>query len=132
MSLHWAICSSCSTMRSQSWRPWGLQSGKYRGMTSHELHMLISWHLYLRLRLRLLLHLLHGCQGLPDCLNDFSLHEKHLLCCHWGWWWWQLLLGCLILWCLLLLLGTPSTSAPIVRHLRRAHTHQNWSCSLST
>jgi hypothetical protein len=30
---------------------------------------------------------------------------------------WQLLLGCLIVGCLLLLLGTPSTSTPVVRHL---------------
>jgi hypothetical protein len=31
--------------------------------------------------------------------------------------WRQLLLRCLILGCLLLLLGTPSTSAPVVRHM---------------
>jgi hypothetical protein len=56
--------------------------GKHRGMTSHELFTLVSWHLrhmhlWLRLRL-LLLHMLHGCQGLTNCLNCLILHEKHL------------------------------------------------------
>jgi hypothetical protein len=82
--------------------------GKHRGMTSHELRMLVSWHLrhlhlWLRLRL-LLLHLLHGYQGLTNYLNCLSLHQKYLLYCHWGWWW-QLLLGCLILLCLLVTPG---------------------------
>jgi hypothetical protein len=48
----------------------------------------------LRLRLRLpLLHQLHGCQGLTNCLNYLGLHEKNLLYCHWGWWWQLLLAG---------------------------------------
>jgi hypothetical protein len=88
--------------------------GKHRGMTSHELCTLVSWylwHLHLRLRLRLLLHLLHSYHGLTNCLNCLILHEKHLLYCHWLWLW-QLLLRCLLLW-----LGTPSTSAHVVRHL---------------
>jgi hypothetical protein len=56
--------------------------GKHRGMTSHELRTLLSWHLWhlhLRLRLRLLLSLLLGCQGLTDCLHCLGLHKEHLL-----------------------------------------------------
>jgi hypothetical protein len=55
---------------------------KHKGMTSHELRTLISRHLrhlHLRQRLRLLLNLLHSCQGLPNCLNCLGLHEEHLL-----------------------------------------------------
>ena len=52
--------------------------GKHRGMTSHELRMFVSWHLrHLHLWLRLLLlHLLHGYQGLTNRLDCLSLHQK--------------------------------------------------------
>jgi hypothetical protein len=60
-----------------------------------------------------MLLLLNGDQSLTDGLNCLSLHEEHLFDGHRGRWW-QLLLGCLILRCCLLLLSTPSSSAPIV------------------
>jgi hypothetical protein len=52
---------------------------EHMGMTSLELCTLIFRHLrhlHLWLRLRLLLNLLHSCQGLPNCLSQ---HEEHLL-----------------------------------------------------
>jgi hypothetical protein len=100
---------------------------KHRGMTPHEVRPLVSRHLrhlHLRLVLRLrllLLHLLHGCQGLTNRLDYLSLHQKHLLDCHWGWWW-QLLLGCFILWCLLLLLARLPPWC-LLSNICRKHTH---------
>jgi hypothetical protein len=48
--------------------------GKHRGMTSHALRTLVSSHMrHLHLRLRL-----------TNRLNYLSLHQKHLLYCHWG------------------------------------------------
>jgi hypothetical protein len=61
----------------------------------------------------MLLLLLDGGQSLTNGLNYLSLHQEHLLYHHRGRWL-QLLLGCLILRCCLLLLSTPSSSAPIV------------------
>jgi hypothetical protein len=64
--------------------------GENRGMTPHELCTLVPRHLrhlHLQLRLRwrlLLLHMLHGYQGLTNRLNYLSLHQKHLLDSHWG------------------------------------------------
>jgi hypothetical protein len=81
------------------------------GMTSHEFSTLVSRHL--RLRWGLMLLLLHSCQSLTDGLDCLSLHQEHLLYRHRGWRW-QLLLRCLILRCCLLLLSTPSSSAPVV------------------
>jgi hypothetical protein len=84
------------------------------GMTSHEFSTLVSRHLrHLRLRWGLMLLLLHSGQSLTNGLDYLSLHQEHLLYRHRGRWW-QLLLGCLILWCCLLLLSTPSSSAPVV------------------
>jgi hypothetical protein len=83
------------------------------GMTSHEFSMLVSRHLrHLMLRWWLLL-LLNGGQSLTNGLNCLSLHQEHLLDGHRGWWW-QLLTRCLILRSCLLLLSTPSSSAPVV------------------
>jgi hypothetical protein len=81
------------------------------GMTSHEFSTHVSGHL--RLRWGLMLLLLYSGPSLTNGLNFLSLHQEHLLYCHRGRWW-QLLLGCLILRCCLLLLSTPSSSAPIV------------------
>jgi hypothetical protein len=61
-----------------------------------------------------MLLLLHSGQSLTDGLNCLSLHYEHLLDGHRGRWWQLLLLGCLILRCYLLLLSTPSSSAPVV------------------
>jgi hypothetical protein len=84
------------------------------GMTSHEFSTLVPGHLgHLRLRWWLLLLLLNGGQSLTDGLNCLSLHQEHLLDRHRGREWQLLLLGCLILWCCLLLLSTPSSSAPV-------------------
>jgi hypothetical protein len=80
------------------------------GMTSYEFITLVSGHL--RLRWGLLL-LLNGGQSLTDGLNFLSLHEEHLLDGHRGRGWQLLLLGCLILRGCLLLLNTPSSSAPV-------------------
>jgi hypothetical protein len=82
-------------------------------MTSHEFSTLVSGHLrHLRLRWWLLL-LLNGGQSLTNGLNCLSLHQEHLLDRHRGWGWQLLLLGCLILRGCLLLLSTPSSSAPV-------------------
>jgi hypothetical protein len=84
------------------------------GMTSHEFSTLVPGHLrHLRLRWWLLLLLLNGGQSLTDGLNYLSLHHEHLLDGHQGRGWQLLLLGCLILWCCLLLLSTPSSFAPV-------------------
>jgi hypothetical protein len=80
-------------------------------MTSHEFSTLVSGHL--RLRWWLLLLLLNGGQSLADGLNCLSLHEEHLLDGHRGRGWQLLLLGCLILRGCMLLLSTPSSSAPV-------------------
>jgi hypothetical protein len=61
----------------------------------------------------MLLLLLNGGQSLTNGLNCLSLHQEHLLDGHRGRWW-QLLTGCLILRGCLLLLSTPSSSAPVV------------------
>jgi hypothetical protein len=60
-----------------------------------------------------MLLLLHSSQSLTNGLNCLSLRQEHLLYRH-RVRWWQLLLGCLILRCCLLLLSTPSYSAPVV------------------
>jgi hypothetical protein len=60
-----------------------------------------------------MLLLLHSGQNLTNSLDCLSLHQEHLLYRHQGRWW-QLMLGCLILRCFLLLLSTPSSSAPVV------------------
>ena len=88
-------------------------------MTSHELSTLVSRHLrHLRLGwcllLLLLLLLLNGGQSLTDGLNCLSLHQKHLLNRHRGRGRQLLLLGRLILLTGLLLLSTPSSSAPVL------------------
>jgi hypothetical protein len=57
--------------------------------------------------------LLNGGQSLTNGLNRLSLHHEHLLDGHRGRGWQLLLLGCLILWCYLLLLSMPSSSAPV-------------------
>jgi hypothetical protein len=82
------------------------------GMTSHEFSVLVSRHLR-HLRWGLMLLLLHSGQSMTNGLDCLSLHQEHLLYRHRGRWW-QLLLGCLILQCCLLLLRTPSSSAPVV------------------
>jgi hypothetical protein len=83
------------------------------GMTSHEFSTLVPGHLrHLRLRWWLLL-LLNGDQSLTDGMNCLSPHQEHLLDGHRGRGWQLLLLGCLILLRCLLLLSTPSSSAPI-------------------
>jgi hypothetical protein len=97
--------------------------GKDWGMAPHEFYPLVSGHLRhldLHLRLRrwwLLLHLLHSCYGLTNCLDCLSLHQEHLLNGHRRWRWQMLLRGYLLLGCLLLWLSTPCTSAPVLRHL---------------
>jgi hypothetical protein len=88
---------------------------KHWGMTSYEFSTLVSGdlrHLRLRWWLMLLL-LLNGDQSLTNGLNCLSLHQEQLLDGHRGRWW-QLLMGCLILRGCLLLLSTPSSSAPVV------------------
>jgi hypothetical protein len=60
-----------------------------------------------------MLLLLNRGQSLTNGLNCLILHQEHLLYRYRGRWW-QLLPGCLILWCCLLLLSTPSSSAPVV------------------
>ena len=83
-------------------------------MTSHEFSTLVSGHLrHLRLRWGLLL-LLNGGQSLTDGVDCLSLHQKHLLDRHRGWGWQLLLLGYLFLLSGLLLLSTPSSSAPVL------------------
>jgi hypothetical protein len=59
----------------------------------------------------LLLLLLNGGQSLTNGLNCLSLHHEHLLDGHRGRGWQMLLLRCLIMWCCLLMLSTPSSSA---------------------
>jgi hypothetical protein len=85
---------------------------KHWGMTSHELNTLVPGHRR-HLRLRWWLLLLNGGQSLADGLNCLSLHEEHLLDGRWGRGWQLLLLGCLILRGCMLLLSTPSSSAPV-------------------
>jgi hypothetical protein len=85
---------------------------KRLGMTSHEFSTLVSGHLRLRWWLLLLL-LLNGSQGLTNGLNCLSLHQEHLLDGHRGRGRQLLLLGYLILLSCLLLLNTPSSSAPV-------------------
>jgi hypothetical protein len=86
------------------------------GMTSHEFSMLVSGHLrHLRLRWGLLLLLLlNGGQSLTDGLDCLSLHQEHLLDGHRGRGRQLLLLRHLILLSGLLLLSTPSSSAPVL------------------
>jgi hypothetical protein len=79
------------------------------GMTSHELSMLVPGHL----RLRWWLLLLNGGQSLTNGLNCLSLHQEHLLDQHRGRGRQQQLLGYLTLLSCLLLLSTPSSSAPV-------------------
>jgi hypothetical protein len=62
----------------------------------------------------LLLLLLNGGQSLTDGLDYLSLHQKHLLDGHRERGWQLLLLGYLILLSGLLLLSTPSSSAPVL------------------
>jgi hypothetical protein len=62
----------------------------------------------------LLLLLLNGGQILTDGLNCLCLHQKHLLDGHRGRGWQLLLLGHLFLLSGLLLLSTPSSSAPVL------------------
>jgi hypothetical protein len=84
------------------------------GMTSHEFSTLVSRHLrHLRLRWWLLLLLLNGGQSLTDGLNCLSLHQEHLLDGHRGRGRQLMLLGYLFLLSGLLLLSTPSSSAPV-------------------
>jgi hypothetical protein len=86
------------------------------GMTSHEFNTLVPGHLrHLRLRWWLLLLLLNGGQSLTDGLDCLSLHQEHLLDGHRGRGWGRqlLLLGYLFLLSGLLLLSTPSSSAPV-------------------
>jgi hypothetical protein len=83
-------------------------------MTSYEFSMLVPGHLrHLRLRWWLLLLLLNGGQSLTDGLNCLSQHQEHLLDGHRGQGRQLLLLGYLILLSCLLLLSTPSSSAPV-------------------
>jgi hypothetical protein len=82
------------------------------GMTSHEFSTLVPGHLrHLRLRWGLLLN---GGQSLTDGLNCLSLHQEHLLDGHRGQGRQLLLLRHLILLSGLLLLSTPSSSAPVL------------------
>jgi hypothetical protein len=81
-------------------------------MTSHEFSTLVPGHL--RLGWGLLLLLLNGGQSLTDGLNCLSLHQKHLLDGHRGRGRQLLLLGHLFLLSGLLLLSTPSSSAPVL------------------
>jgi hypothetical protein len=80
------------------------------GISSHEFSTLVPRHL--RLRWWLLL-LLNSGQSLTDGLNCLSLHQEHLLDGHRGRGRQLLLLGYLFLLSGLLLLSTPSSSAPI-------------------
>ena len=83
-------------------------------MTSHEFGTLVLGHLrHLRLRWCLLLLLLNGSQILTDGLDCLSLHQEHLLDGHRGHGWQLLLLRYLLLLSGLLLLSTPSSSAPV-------------------
>jgi hypothetical protein len=82
-------------------------------MTSHEFSTLVPGHLR-HLRLRWCLLLLDGGQSLTDGLNCLSLHQKHLLDGHRGRGRQLLLLGYLFLLSGLLLLNTPSSSAPVL------------------
>jgi hypothetical protein len=84
-------------------------------MNSHKFSTLVPGHLrHLRLRWwLLLLLLLNGGQILTDGLNCLGLHHDHLLDGHQGRGWQLLLLGYLILLSCLLLLSTPSSSAPV-------------------
>jgi hypothetical protein len=84
-------------------------------VTSHEFSTLVPGHLrHLRLGWCLLLLLLNGGQSLTDGLDCLSLHQKHLLDGHRGRGWQLLLLGYLFLLSGLLLLSTPSSSAPVL------------------
>jgi hypothetical protein len=84
------------------------------GMTSHEFSTLVSGHLRLRLRgWLLLLLLLNGDQSLTNGLNCLSLHQEHLLDGHRGRGRQLLLLRYLFPLSCLLLLSTPSSSAPV-------------------
>jgi hypothetical protein len=83
------------------------------GMTSHEFSTLVSGHLRLRLRGWLLLLVLNGGQSLTNGLNCLSLHQEHLLDGHRGRGRQLLLLRYLFLLSCLLLLSTPSSSAPV-------------------
>jgi hypothetical protein len=60
-----------------------------------------------------MLLLLYSGQSLTNGLDCLSLHQEHLLYRHRGRGG-QQLLGCLILWCCLLLMSMPSSSAPVV------------------
>jgi hypothetical protein len=86
------------------------------GMTSHEFSTLVPGHLrHLGFRLcLLLLLLLNGGQSLTDGLDCLSLHQEHLLDGHRGRGRQLLLLGYLFLLSGLLLLSTPSSSAPVL------------------
>jgi hypothetical protein len=81
-------------------------------MTSHEFSTHVPGHLRLRWWLLLLL-LLNGGQSLTDGLNCLSLHQEQLLDGHRGRGQQLLLLGYFILLSCLLLLSTPSSSAPV-------------------
>jgi hypothetical protein len=84
-------------------------------MTSHEFSTLVPGHLrHLRLGWCLLLLLLNGGQSLTDGLDCLSLHQEHLLDGHRGQGRQLLLLGYLFLLSGLLLLSTPSSSAPVL------------------
>jgi hypothetical protein len=61
----------------------------------------------------LLLLLLNGGQSLTNGLNCLSMHHEHLLDGHWGRGRQLLLLGYFILLSGMLLLSTPSSSAPV-------------------
>jgi hypothetical protein len=83
-------------------------------MTSHEFSTLVSEHLrHLRLRWWLLLLLVNGGQSLTNGLNCLGLHQEHLLDGHRGRGRQLLLLRYLFLLSDMLLLSTPSSSAPI-------------------
>jgi hypothetical protein len=85
------------------------------GMTSHEFSTLVPGHLrHLRLGWGLLLLLLNSGQSLTDGLNCLSLHQEHLFDGHRGRGRQLLLLGYLFLLSGLLLLSTPSSSAPVL------------------
>jgi hypothetical protein len=86
---------------------------KHWGMTSHEFSTLVSGHLRLRWWLLLLLLLLNGGQSLSNGLNCLGLHQEDLLDGHQGQGRQLLLLRYLLLLSGLLLLSTPSSSAPV-------------------
>jgi hypothetical protein len=135
-SLHWAVCNSRSTVCSQS----------LASMGSAEWAKTERWPLMNSARLSL------DIGGICTCIWGWGGGCCCCTCCidakvwpiawtAWvcirniysiviGGWRWQLLLRCLLLGCLLLLLSTPSTSAPILRHVSKAHTHHIWLCSL--